>query len=192
MKNFLLFFTLSSCFCVKAQDTLLLVNDTKLISLVLLVTPENIRYKAFNNISGPDQYINTKEVKEIRYRNGSREQIEKPIVDWKGPEKMYEEGRKHADLFYHYKAGWITLGSVFFTPITFIPVGQRMFKAPNDDKLYYPDEHLWKDENYQKGYKDRATAIRRKKMIGGFVGGSVISHFLAGLWMVTKAQNAMP
>jgi hypothetical protein len=207
MKNYIFVFFLISIVS-KAQDTLILKNETKIISLVLLVNDELIRYKKIDNITGPDILIPSAEVRAIHYKNGKKEIIENfsspaiqvvtapklteaPVVDWEGPEKMYEQGQKHAEIFYKHGGGSraIGIGSLFLTPFTFIPVGILMFKTPAEKFLGYQSEELWKNEHYQKGYKAMATSIRRKKMVKSFIAGSIVSHFIVGFIAVKQVSN---
>ena len=208
MKNCVLILLLTA-FVSKAQDTLILKNETKIISLVLLVNEEVIRYKKINNITGPDILIPPAEVKAIHYKNGKKEIIESsssmtiqvvtapklteaPVVNWEGPEKMYEQGQKHAEIFYKHGGGSRAIGivSLFLTPLTFIPVGILMFKTPSEKFLGYQSEELWKNEHYQKGYKAMATSMRRKKMVKSFIAGSIVSHFIVGFILVNQNSKA--
>lgn len=64
-----LFFTMYSY--VSAQDTIVLVNGTKIISKVTEISSKQVKYKDFTNLEGPDYLLENKEITSIHFKNGS-------------------------------------------------------------------------------------------------------------------------
>lgn len=58
-------------FVVKAQDTLTLKSGAKIPAKVLEVNPTSVKYKHFNNITGPDYVEDKANILTIKYGNGS-------------------------------------------------------------------------------------------------------------------------
>ncbi len=60
---------------LKAQDTLIMKNGTRIPSKVLEITPTIIKYKKADNIEGPTYTTNGAEVNFVKYQNGSYDTI---------------------------------------------------------------------------------------------------------------------
>ncbi len=54
----------------KAQDTITRVNNEKIIAKIIEITPDRVKYKNTNNLSGPVYSINKSEIIQINYVNG--------------------------------------------------------------------------------------------------------------------------
>jgi len=68
----------SVIFCanfVLAQDQLFKTDNTKLLVKIIEISPESIKYKQFDNLSGPSYVLSKKEVSLIIYENGNHEVI---------------------------------------------------------------------------------------------------------------------
>lgn len=55
---------------IKAQDTILKVNNEIVISKIIEIAPEEIKYQYWENLAGPIYSINKREVACIKYKNG--------------------------------------------------------------------------------------------------------------------------
>lgn len=77
MKNYLLLLTLSSALIseLKAQDQLYKKDNTKLLVKITEINPDEIKYKLFDNQSGPTYVVAKNEVSLIVYENGQHEVI---------------------------------------------------------------------------------------------------------------------
>lgn len=188
MKNFFLFLSICVCIFSRAQDTLILADQTRIISLVLLVTPDSIRYKPIENISGPDHYLAASQVKEIHYKNGSREMI---VADLSGPKKMYDWGKHDAENSYRCKgcaASFIAVG-LLIGPFAYIPAYSLAYIPPAEKNLAYPDEVLWKDLNYRKGYKDQTRRIKSRAIFSAVNISGWISLFVGAVVVGINDQS---
>ncbi|WP_317898111.1 hypothetical protein [Aurantibacillus circumpalustris] len=196
MKKIVLVFSFAGLKLV-AQDTLIFKNQTKLISLVLWVGEDSIRYKNIENITGPDLYARNSEIHLVKYRNGRVENIDSLQIrntSLKNLQKqteslqskaesnsvqMYKNGTFHAEVNYKCKGckvGFFSLG-LLLGPIAVIPAFSTAYILPSDKKLAYPSEELWQNKDYQKGYKDKASAIKRRAIFGGTSAGAILSTF---------------
>lgn len=210
MKNLIFIFLVFS-FCAPAQDTIISKTGTKIISLVLLVGQDSIRYKKIENITGPDLYVYNSEVNLIKYKNGrvinidslykkntvqkaAQQQNVRIPIDLKTNDslqgiahdnsiEMYKEGVHHAEVNYRCKGCNVTFFSMglVFGPVAFLSaVSVALTKVP-DKKLAYPSESLWQNKDYQKGYKDKAGAIKRRSIYRGTTVGVIFSVFTTTL-----------
>jgi hypothetical protein len=77
MKNLklliLLFFIGNTLF---SQDTIVLVNQEKILSKIIEINVSNIKYKKSNNIDGPDYFESKSNIKLIKYANGFVDSIQ--------------------------------------------------------------------------------------------------------------------
>lgn len=184
-----------------AQDTLLLKNQTKIISLVLLLGTDSIRYKKITDITGPDLYIRNSEMMSVKYKNGKTENIDslyrlisKSREETKAfemeaqkkansAEEMAKAGALHASIYYNCKgclAGFFGL-AVILGPLGPIPALVALAIKPSKKQLAYPSEDLWKNEQYQKAYMHEVNKIRKRAIGFGATSGSFLSTFSWGL-----------
>ena len=74
MKNILLIIL---CICsssiIKAQYTLSTRSGENIIAKVLEVTTNEVKYKKFDNLNGPDMIILKSDLLQIRYENGTKD-----------------------------------------------------------------------------------------------------------------------
>jgi len=76
MKKFLvILMMLCSSTILRAQDTLIKVNNTRILTKVLEINQRDIKYKKFVNPDGPVYIIDRKDVSRILYSNGSVDTI---------------------------------------------------------------------------------------------------------------------
>jgi hypothetical protein len=61
----------------EAQDTIFLTNHEKLISIVIEISENEIRFKEFSNPSGPDYILKKSAVDYIIFKNGEQKQYKK-------------------------------------------------------------------------------------------------------------------
>lgn len=79
MKRFFLslFAIVFTCLCF-AQDIIVLKDGSTLLARVTKVTQSVVEYKKFNNLTGPDYTISTKELQCINYENGTKDTFVSP------------------------------------------------------------------------------------------------------------------
>lgn len=83
----LFFFVILICLTsnLKAQDTIVQKNGSKIISKISEVSPSRIKYKIYENQAGPDYYIEKSSVREIHFQNGYIQQYDEseqnPVTD---------------------------------------------------------------------------------------------------------------
>ncbi len=74
---FLLFFAIT--LSVKSQDTLVQADGEKIVSKILEITPDYVKYKKFDNLDGPLISIQKSKVYMIVYENGTKDVLNKKI-----------------------------------------------------------------------------------------------------------------
>jgi len=76
MKKHLVILTLLGlALTTKAQDQLFKKDNSKLLVKITEVSPDEIKYKLFNNLNGPIYVVNKSEVSLLIYENGQHEVI---------------------------------------------------------------------------------------------------------------------
>lgn len=90
MKFIFTLVSLITAFTIKAQDTIVLKSKLSIVSKVVEVSSENVKYKKIENVTGPDYLINVSEVLEIHFENGF---IEKSFYSGK-PSLTIEETKR--------------------------------------------------------------------------------------------------
>ena len=69
---------------VKAQDVIVKKDGTTILSKVLEVNEENLKYKKLKNLQGPTYSVSLSEIMSVNYENGEKDTFEKinnPIKD---------------------------------------------------------------------------------------------------------------
>lgn len=73
----LLFFLCSTC--AFAQDVIVKKDGSTILSRVLEVNQNEVKYKKFNNLDGPTYSISKSELQSINYKNGAKDTFSAPI-----------------------------------------------------------------------------------------------------------------
>lgn len=74
MKKILLFFIVILCsISVYAQDVIVMKDGSTIVSKVIEIGSENVKYKKFSNLEGPVYVIDKAEIQVINYGNGEKE-----------------------------------------------------------------------------------------------------------------------
>ena len=173
MKNILLIIL---CICsssiIKAQDTLSTRSGENIIAKVLEVTTNEVKYKKFDNLNGPDMIILKSDLLQIRYENGTKDDFSNIIKKEETNNAAIDEavqGKNDAQRFYNgYKtAGTIAFVSNFTPMLPIIP--SLIFSLasssniPKDINLNYPSASLMKNEKYANSYRQEAMKIKKRK-----------------------------
>ncbi len=197
MKNIILFILfLCSSNIIKAQDTLSMRSGETILVKVIEVGTTEVKYKKLDNLNGPVFSLLKSDLFVIKYENGTKEdfssikKIEEKVV---GVENMFVQGQNDAIIHYD---GYKTAGTAVLLSTAFPGYGMllgitpallTLDADPKDENLGYPNLNLMKNEEYAKGYKQKAKQIKRKKVISNYVSGLKIQAgiFVAAilLWM---------
>ncbi|MCX6203759.1 MAG: hypothetical protein NTY43_05625 [Bacteroidetes bacterium] len=194
MKNILLFILfLCSSNIIKAQDTLSTRYGENILVKVIEVGTTEVKYKKLDNLNGPVFSILKSDLLMIKYENGTNDdfssikKIEEKVV---GVENMFVQGQNDAIIHYD---GYKTAGTAVLLSTAFpgygiflgIPPALLTLDAdPKDENLGYPNLNLMKNEEYAKGYKQKAKQIKRKKVISNYVSGLAIQAGIVGIGLI--------
>jgi len=184
MKYILLFILfVCSSNIIKAQDTLSMRSGENILVKVIEVGTTEVKYKKQDNLNGPAFSVLKSDLLMIKYENGTKDdfssikKIEEKVV---GVENMFVQGQNDAIIHYD---GYKTAGTAVLLSTAFpgygiflgIPTALLTLNAdPKDENLGYPNLNLMKNEEYAKGYKQKAKQIKRKKVISNYVSGLAI------------------
>lgn len=173
-----------------AQDTLVLRDGSKLVSLVLLVNGVDIRYKPISNITGPDLYMPTHEVERILYKNGNviktdsafALNIKLNAINRVNPDSvdMYQRGKDDANQHYtDNRAGKAMFGiAIAGGALAYIPAVICGIIPPAEKNLHYPDEQLWTNARYRSGYVAQAKKLKWQRTVGPVLTAGIATTLL--------------
>jgi len=185
MKKIALLFILFVCSSniIKAQDTLSMRTGENILVKVIEVGTTEVKYKKLDNLNGPIFSILKSDLLIIKYENGIKDdfssikKIEEKVV---GFENLFIQGQNDAILNYQ---GYKTAGTAVLLSTAypfygiFLGIAPALLSSnsdPKDENLGYPNLDLMKNEQYAKGYKQKAKQIKRKKVITNYVSGLAI------------------
>ena len=187
--TFSLFAILTSFFCF-SQDVITKSDGEEVKAKVLEVTQSEIKYKKFDNPSGPTFTILKKEVFMIRYENGSKDVFnsdkESKISNEDVNNEMFEKGKRDAQLQYKGKnsgAIWTGAAAAFTLPILgLIPALITTNAEPQVENLGVRDQQLFKNTDYKAGYIEAAHKKKKRRVWSGFGIGSAV--FVATIFIL--------
>ena len=119
----------------------------------------------------------------IKYENGIKDNfssIKKNEEKVVGFENLFIQGQNDAIIHYD---GYKTAGTAVLLSTAypfygiFLGIAPALLSSnsdPKDENLGYPNLNLMKNEEYAKGYKQKAKQIKRKKVISNYVSGLAI------------------
>ena len=164
-----------------AQDIITKKDGTDISAKVTELTISEVKYKKYNNLSGPIYTILKSDVLTIKYENGTRDVFNNKIPDIFesiSDEEMCEKGKEDALRYYpkkHTGAGWTLTTAALTNPLFgLIPAFSCSKRIPKNYNLNYPDKELMKNADYNKCYKDQARKMKKKKIWKMFGIGSGI------------------
>ena len=166
-----LIFTFNHCF---SQDIITLRTNEDIRAKVSEVTGDDIKYKKFDNQSGPTFTVPKTNVKMIRYENGTKdtfkEEVKADIVyttAGSSGNDLYVQGQIDASRYYtgYSGAGTGTLLTGLLSPIVgLIPAIACSSTSPQMENLKYPNADLMKRSEYFNGYSQKAKKIKQGKV----------------------------
>jgi hypothetical protein len=176
MKNILLIILfICSSSIIKAQDTLSTRSGESIIAKVLEVTTNEVKYKKFDNLNGPNIIILKSDLFQIKYENGTKDDFNNIIKKEETNNATIDEGvqgKNDAQRFYNgYKtAGTIAFVSNFTPMLPIIPslifslASTSSSNIPKDINLNYPSASLMENEKYANSYRQEAMKIKKRKI----------------------------
>lgn len=115
--------TIVICSFVKSQDVLILKNGDELQTKITEVGISEVKYKMYDNQTGPIHVILKSEIFMIKYENGTKELIKSNVsiinVGGYNNADVCKKGQKDAEL-YHGKTGKHMLGGFLLGPFAVI------------------------------------------------------------------------
>lgn len=172
MKRLTLLFTTSFLFAFgsSGQDIITKKNGEDIISKVIELTLNEIKFKKWDNQEGPLISLAKKDILMIRYQNGTKDIFNESIspAAANGETENYIAGQKDALQYYRgYKPasnGTLATG-LFLSPlIGLVPAFATTSSAPEDINLQYPDPSKMKNQDYYNGYTKKAFQIKKQKV----------------------------
>lgn len=202
-----LLFFLATVLVSTAQDIITKRDGSEIPSKVTEVTTQEIKYKRWDNQSGPIYGIDKKEVLFIKYENGAKD-----IFDTQGNltstvpatnvnpdspstisvqvspisnvtnEDLYLKGTQDAERYYSRHSGpatWTLLTSLLINGLFgLIPAVACSSTKPKTHNLGFPDQRLMDNQRYAEGYTAQAKRKKSRKVWTNFAIGTAISTVL--------------
>lgn len=159
-----------------SQDVITQKTGEDIQAKILEVNQTEIKYKKFDNQTGPTFTVLKSDVLMIRYENGTKDifnQTEEVKAESKtSNEDMRMKGKRDSEMNYKGKksgAGWTAATTILFSPlIGVIPAAACASSEPSDQNLNYRDNELMKDYEYNKAYVEQAHKTKKKKVWTSF------------------------
>jgi len=169
-----------NAFIVKAQDSLSLKSSENNPDKVVVIESSELKQIGTDEMNDPGVSLPESDV--LNFKNDHSESS-KTVNSF----DMYTQGQIDAQLYYRgYKpAGTAVL---FTTALPWVGIFLGVVPAlitcstmPLDINLGCPDLQLMKNEQYLKGYKQKAKQIKRKKVLNNYLYGLAIQPLYAVL-----------
>lgn len=164
-----------------SQDIITTKTGEDIQAKVIEVTTEEVRYKKFDDQTGPILTISTVKLLIIRYENGSKDIFTAPespepayyVLGVDSAAKLSQKGRNDAMEYYDGRntgATWVAITTVYPVPIV---AGAALAavcasRAPADHNLNYPDSVLMTNPIYKKAYISQAHKMKNEKLLKYF------------------------
>ena len=167
-------------FVLRAQDSLSLKSSENIPDKVVVIESSELKQIGTDEMNDPGVSLPESDV--LNYKNDHSESS-KTVNSF----DMYTQGQIDAQLYYRgYKpAGTAVL---FTTALPWVGIFLGVVPAlitystmPLDINLGCPDLQLMKNEQYLKGYKQKAKQIKRKKVLNNYLYGLAIQPLYAVL-----------
>jgi hypothetical protein len=178
---------------LNAQDVITKRNGTEVQAKVLEITAAEVKFKRFDNPSGPLYILPVSGILTIRYENGTKDTFnQSPVVaaiaassDTATADSAAQSigdlrvrAEQDAQEYYVGKnsgSGWTAFFTVLTSPlIGLIPAAACASTEPQKKNLSYPDPELMKQYDYEKAYTQKAHKIKKRQVWSGYLTGSVM------------------
>ena len=174
-------------------DLIIFKTGEEIESKIILVSENEVIYKKFNFLDGPQFSVNKSNLFMIKYSNGQKDIFSKEVSTQKTySNSNFGEATKQGetDAIANYKTGGAFaagLSTFILTPVlALIPTAIITSIEPNDSNLKYPNVELYNtNPNYKAAYKKQAFKMKKKAVWGGYAMGAVI-NIGVGLILLTQ------
>lgn len=186
MKKIIFYTVITICTLTNSfsQDMITKKSSEDIKAKVIEVTTTEIKYKKFDDISGPLFTILKSDVLMIRYENGTKDifnEVQNTVTANVSSSDMAIKGEQDAITNYKGKssgAGWTATTTILTSPVLgLIPAIACSSTEPSDENLNYKDSELMKNNEYNKAYRKQAHKTKKKKVWSNFGVGS-------GVWLL--------
>ena len=183
----------SSQLLLNAQDVITKRNGTEVQAKVLEVSSAEVKFKRFDNPSGPLYILPVSDIRMIRYENGTKDTFNQtPVVtviaassDTATAESAAQSigdlrvrAEQDAEEYYVGKnsgSGWTAFFTVLTSPlIGLIPATACASTEPQEKNLSYPNPELMKQYDYKNSYTQKAHKIKKRQVWSGYLTGSAM------------------
>ncbi|MFT2011336.1 hypothetical protein ACMA1I_21875 [Pontibacter sp. 13R65] len=162
-------FSVAFCF---AQDVITTRTGEDIQAKIFEVSQLEVKYKRFDNQTGPTFILPKSEILLVLYENGTSdmfnsEPVKEYVMASNSGVDNYTKGRSDALIYYDgYKpAATGTLVAGLISPlIGLIPAIACSSTTPQAVNLYSPDAGLMQDPNYYKGFTQQAKKTKQGKV----------------------------
>lgn len=177
-------------FAGNSQDIITKKSGEDIQSKVIEINLNEVKYKKWDNQDGPLISISKSEILMIRYQNGTKdifkEQAITPMSALGEPEN-FKAGQQDAIQYYKgYKGaatGTLATGLVLSPILGLIPAFATTSNQPQDVNLHYPDPSKMRDQDYFKGYTQKAFQIKKQKV---WTNWGITVGLSVGLYLLLK------
>jgi hypothetical protein len=174
-----------------AQDIITKKDGTDVQAKILEVTPQEIKFKKFDNQEGPIFTLLTSEILMVKYENGTRDVFDQKNSNALAVAEYYElgeKGRQDAQLFYsgnNSGRGGVVATAVLLGPVIgLIPAAIISSSQPDEQNLNAPEPELMRNPSYRMAYTDQAEKTKKKKIWKAY---GIASGIWLGLFLIASA-----
>jgi hypothetical protein len=176
-----------------AQDIITKKDGTDVQAKILEVTPQEIKFKKFDNPEGPIFTLLTSEILMVKYENGTRDVFDQKNSNASTVAEYYElgeKGRQDALLFYSGNKsgrGGVVATAVLLGPVIgLIPAAIISSSQPDEQNLNTPEPELMRNPSYRIAYTDQAEKTKKKKIWKAY---GIASGVWLGLFLIASAAS---
>lgn len=178
---------------LNAQDLITRKTGEDIQAKVLEISPTEVKYKRFDNQSGPTYILPVADILIIRYENGTKDLFNQASAGQNAPAPaatvqtdtaakfigdLRLRGEQDAQEYYFGKqsgSGWTAFVTVLTSPLFgLIPATACASAEPQDKNLSYPNPELMKEYDYKNAYTQKAHKIKKRQVWSGYGLGSVM------------------
>ncbi len=167
-----------------SQDIITKKTSEDIQAKVMEVTTNEIKYKKFDNQSGPTFTLLKSDILMIRYENGSKDifnEAQNISSTNNSSTDMAMKGKQDAMTNYKGKnsgAGWTAATTIVLSPLFgLIPAAACSSSEPSDNNLNYKELELMKNNTYNQAYTAQAHKTKKRKVWTNYGIGS-------GVWLL--------
>lgn len=182
---------LSIAISLNAQDLITKRNGEDIKAKVIEIGLNEVKFKRSDNLNGPLIIIAKSEILLIRYENGSKsifEESNNSVTKIELPKGLNWNTQAEIDAqkYYRgYRKHWVGtfIPCIFIGPLFgLIPAGGNSHaKIKELDMINNKNPEWFNNKEYKDSYTDYAKKMKRKRVWGGYLGGSLIFIGIAGI-----------